>query len=166
MVTTSKRFAQLWDFKNSKISRLAGSRPFLQTNIPISEDLDEGRFSSWNDNARARKYRWMSRHKHRQTDKQINRQTVERPWLSTCVYVGMCVYDHVRLCVSFQSAHASVPLIILIWRCLLLACLVGDKAEGLSLSHSVFYYGAGWAAQGQAQLPCSQAISLEDEKKE
>lgn len=155
MVTTSKRYTQLWDFKNGKISRLAGSRPLLQTNIPINEDLDERmkrevRFLSWNDNARARKYRWMSRHKHRQTDKQINRHTVERPWLSTCVYVRMCVYDHVRLCVSFQSAHASVPLIILIWLCLLLACLVGDKAEGLSLSHWVFYYQAGWAARGQA----------------
>lgn len=46
----------------------------------------------------------------------------------------MC--DHAPVCVSLQSVHASVPLIILIWRCLLLACLVGDKAEGLPLSHT------------------------------
>lgn len=48
----------------------------------------------------------------------------------------MHVCDHAPVCVSFQSVHASVPLIILIWLCLLLACLVGDKAEGLSLSHT------------------------------
>ncbi len=46
----------------------------------------------------------------------------------------MC--DHAPICVSFQWVHASVLLIILIWLCLLLACLVGDKAEGLSLSHT------------------------------
>lgn len=55
---------------------------------------------------------------------------------SVCVCARVPVCDHERVCVSFHSVHASVPLIILIWLCLLLACLVGDKAEGLSLSHS------------------------------
>ena len=64
-----------------------------------------------------------------------------------CVFVRVCACDHAPVCVSFQSVHASVPLIILIWLCLLLACLEGDKAEGLSLSHSALYYQAGWAAQ-------------------
>ena len=56
--------------------------------------------------------------------------------MTECVCVCVRVCDHAPVCVSFQSAHASVPLIILIWLCLLLACLVGDKAEGLSLSHT------------------------------
>ena len=127
----------------------------------------------------------MSRHKHRQTNKQIGRLLKGHDWmcsvwlcvcvcvtvwLCVCVTVWLCVCDcvtvcvcvcvctrtcahardHAPVCVSFQSVHASVPLIILIWLCLLLACPEGDKAEGLSLSHSALYYQAGWAAQDPA----------------
>lgn len=81
-------------------------------------------------------------------------------------YDSVCVSVCVPVCVSFQSVHASVPLIILIWLCLLLSCLAGDKAEGPSLAHSLaLYYRAGWAMQDWAQLTCSQAIGYQEEKR-
>lgn len=80
--------------------------------------------------------------------------------------LSVCVSVCVPVCVSFQSVHASVPLIILIWLCLLLSCLAGDKAEGPSLAHSLaLYYRAGWAMQDWAQLTCSQAIGYQEEKR-
>lgn len=95
---------------------------------------------------------------HTNTDRQTGRLLKGHD--SFCV----CVYDGAPVCVSFQSVHASVPLIILIWLCLLLSCLVGDKAEGPSLAHSLaLYYRAGWATQDWAGLPCSQAISSQEE---
>lgn len=86
-----------------------------------------------------------------QTDKQTNRHTVERSQQSVCVCVCVIMGD----CASLQSNHASVPLIILIWLCLLLACLVEDKGEGLSLSLSPLL--SGWlGSRGQAQLHVHQ----------
>lgn len=72
----------------------------------------------------------MSIHKHTNTKNRL----LKAMTLSLSLFV--CICDHEPVCVSFQSVHASVPLIILIWLGLLLACLVGDKAEGLFLAHT------------------------------
>ena len=142
------------DFKNQGTAVVVWERTGLLQKVEIPKLLSE----IWNQLAGEKKYRWMSAHKHRQTNRQTD------CWRPMTLSVCVCVCDGAPVCVSFQSVRASVPLIILIWLCLLLSCLVGDKAEGPSPAHSLaLYYRAGWATQDWSQLTCSQAISLQEE---